>query len=123
MPPEEFRGPPQESKERIIQELEALSSKLGFSETEALLNLEKEIVNNPEQRLQLIGEWQSNAEKTTDALPEDKKISAQLGLIVRQATILQKAGMTNEYKQTIEQAIDLAYQLGHDDIVQELIKF
>lgn len=123
MPQEEFGETPQENKERTIQDLEALSSKLGFSETEILLNLEQEIVDNPEQRLQLMEEWLSSAEKTIDGLSEDKKINAQIGLIVRQAIILRKAGMTSECKQTLEQAIDISYQLGQDDIVQELIKF
>lgn len=123
MPQEEFREQPQESKERIIRALEALGSKLGFSETEDLSDLEQEIVSNPEQRFQLMEEWLSSAEKIIDVLPEEKKINAQLGLIVRQSAILQKAGMIGEYAQAIEQAIDLAYQLGQDDIVQELVKF
>ena len=123
MPQEEFREQPQESKERIIRALEALGSKLGFSETEDLSDLEQEIVSNPEQRFQLMEEWLSSAEKIIDVLPEEKKINAQLGLIVRQSAILQKAGMIGEYAQAIEQAMDLAYQLGQDDIVQELVKF
>jgi hypothetical protein len=36
MPQEEFGETPQENKERTIQDLEALSSKLGFSETESM---------------------------------------------------------------------------------------
>ena len=123
MSQEDFREQPQESKERKIQELEAISNNLGFFGTETLSNLEQEIVRNPEQKLQLIDQWLSCAEKTIDVLSEEKKINAQLGLVVRQSVILQKAGMTHEYKQAIEQAIDLAYQLGQDDIVQGLLKF
>ena len=129
MSQEDFRDPSfikdlsRESKERTVQELEAMGNRLGFSETEELSNLEQRIVSNPEQRSQLMGEWQSSAEKVVDALSEEKKINAQLGLIVRQAAILQKAGMRDDYNQALEQAIDIAYQLGEDDIAQKLKKF
>jgi hypothetical protein len=129
MPSEEFgeppfeKGPNQERIEVILAELEMVSTKLGLSRNQALTDLELQIAGNPEKSEDLMREWLSVAEAEVDGLPEDQKIKAQLAIIVRQAFLLKKEGRANEFNAAIDQSIDIAFQLGLDDIAKELSKF
>jgi len=123
MSSEEFNESFINKQERLANNLDMLAERTGFKPDDKLTELGRQIIAEPQKAESLIKEWMAHGQEIIDSLPEAEKISAQIGLMASQAALLYRVNLTEFADNAVEQAIDLAYQMGFNNIAQELANF
>jgi hypothetical protein len=104
----------------IADKLRSLPEKTGFKPSEKLEEYGQNIIREPEKSVELIQEWITEAQAIVDALPESEKNKAAVGLIISQAEMCYRAQLMEFGNSAFDQAIEIAFQLGLDELAQEL---
>ncbi len=116
---------PLESRREVnglwIEKLESILNRTSFVQSPRLEQLSRDLLNGSENIKAFMTEWAKEAEGLVELLPSEKQPEAQVGLIVAQVVILLKGDFAEEANDAIEDAIDLAYQFGMNQLVEALI--
>ncbi|MDX1535382.1 MAG: hypothetical protein R3346_01290, partial [Candidatus Spechtbacterales bacterium] len=99
----------------LIKKLETIFRELGFVEDAELKRLRQEVAEVPGEQYDA---WRSGAERAVEG--NEDRMRAQIGLLVAEANIYSSIGNSTAFRESINDAIEYAFQMGFDDVVEKL---